>query len=149
MKILLLNGPNLQLLGTREPGIYGNMPLDGIVSEVAALGAESGCSIEAHQSNCEGELVSLIGASRQNGFDGIILNAGAYTHTSIALRDAISAVALPTVEVHLSNTAAREEFRRHSYIAPVCTGVIAGFGKDSYLLALRALISKLDKKLNI
>ena len=145
MKILLLNGPNLQLLGTREPGIYGSMTLDGIVSEVVALGRELGCSIEAFQSNSEGDLVSWIGDSRSKGFDGIILNAGAYTHTSVALRDAISAVALPAVEVHLSNTASREEFRHHSYIAPVCAGVIAGFGKDSYLLALRALVSRLSK----
>ena len=139
MKILLLNGPNLQLLGTREPGIYGSETLASIVSEVTALGETLGCTIHAFQSNIEGELVTLIGDARKNGFDGIILNAAAYTHTSVALRDAISAVALPTVEVHLSNTASREEFRHKSFIAPVCTGVIAGFGKDSYLLALRAL----------
>ncbi len=147
MKILLLNGPNLQLLGTREPGIYGKTTLAGIVSEVVALGEELGCRVEAFQSNCEGELVSLIGDARNQGFDGIILNAGAYTHTSVALRDAISGVALPAIEVHLSNTASREEFRHHSYIAPVCTGVIAGFGKDSYLLALRALVSRLSNKM--
>ena len=146
MKILLLNGPNLQRLGSREPGIYGTMTLEKIVAETTALGKELGCEIEAFQSNIEGELVSLIGSARNNGFDGIILNAAAYTHTSVALRDAISAVALPTVEVHLSNTAAREEFRHHSYIAPVCAGVIAGFGKDSYLLALRALCAKLNCK---
>ena len=144
MKILLLNGPNLQLLGTREPGIYGSITLDNIVSEVIALGDELKCTVEAFQSNSEGELVSLIGGARAKGFDGIIINAGAYTHTSVALRDAISAVALPAVEVHLSNTAAREEFRHHSYLAAVCTGVIAGFGKDSYLLALRALAARLS-----
>ena len=144
MKILLLNGPNLQLLGMREPGIYGSTTLADIVSEVSALGSELGYTVVAHQSNCEGELVSWIGSAKIDGFDGIILNAGAYTHTSIALRDAISAVALPAVEVHLSNVASREEFRHHSWIAPVCAGVIAGFGKDSYLLALRALVSRLN-----
>ena len=144
MNILLLNGPNLQLLGTREPEIYGKTRLSDIVNEVIELGKNLNCEVTAYQSNIEGELVSLIGSARQNGFDGIILNAAAYTHTSIALRDAISAVALPTVEVHLSNTASREEFRHKSYIAPVCAGVIAGFGKDSYLLALRALVSRIN-----
>ena len=139
MKILLLNGPNLQLLGTREPDIYGRTTLKDIENEVAALGRELGAEVVARQSNCEGELTGWIGAARGEGFTGIILNAGAYTHTSIALRDAISASALPVIEVHLSNVAAREEFRKHSFIAPVCRGVIAGFGKDSYLLALRAL----------
>lgn len=145
MKILLLNGPNLQLLGSREPGIYGRTTLESIVEEVAELGKTLDCSVTAFQSNIEGELVSLIGSAREQGFDGIILNAAAYTHTSVALRDAISAVALPAVEVHLSNTAAREEFRHHSFIAPVCAGVIAGFGKDSYLLALRALHARLSQ----
>ncbi|MBO5667988.1 MAG: type II 3-dehydroquinate dehydratase [Lentisphaeria bacterium] len=146
MKILLLNGPNLQLLGTREPGIYGGDTLPEIVNNVKILAAELHCTIEDHQSNIEGELVSWIGSARANGFDGIILNAAAYTHTSVALRDAISAVSLPTIEVHLSNTAARESFRHHSFIAPVCAGVIAGFGKDSYLLALRALHNLLARK---
>ena len=144
MKILLLNGPNLQLLGRREPGIYGHTTLADIEQEVVSLGAELNCTVTAFQSNCEGELVSRIGDAPLNGFDGIIINAGAYTHTSIALRDAISGAALPAIEVHLSNTAARDEFRHTSFIAPVCTGVIAGFGKDSYLLALRALHSKLS-----
>ena len=145
MKILLLNGPNLQLLGMREPGIYGNVTLADIEQEVISLGQELNCSVSVFQSNCEGELVSRIGAARSEGFDGIIINAGAYTHTSIALCDAISGVALPAIEVHLSNVASREEFRHHSYIAPVCAGVIAGFGKDSYLLALRALVSRIDR----
>ena len=144
MNILLLNGPNLQLLGTREPEIYGKTRLSDIVNEVIELGKTLNCEVTAYQSNIEGELVSLIGSARQNGFDGIILNAAAYTQTSVALRDAISAVNLPTIEVHLSNTASREEFRHKSYIAPVCTGVIAGFGKDSYLLALRALVSRIN-----
>lgn len=146
MKILLLNGPNLQLLGTREPGIYGSVTLSAIETEVISLGKTLGCEITAYQSNCEGELVSMIGSAKINGFDGIILNAAAYTHTSIALRDAISAVKLPVIEVHLSNTAAREEFRHRSMIAPVCCGVIAGFGKNSYLLALRALCDFLNKE---
>jgi 3-dehydroquinate dehydratase-2 len=145
MKILLLNGPNLQLLGTREPGVYGKVTLADIVAEVSALGGELGCEVVARQSNCEGELVSWIGAARQEDFAGIIINAGAYTHTSVAIRDAISAVALPAVEVHLSNVAAREEFRHHSYLAPVCVGVIAGFGKDSYMLALRALCARVNR----
>ena len=145
MKILLLNGPNLQLLGSREPGIYGSNTLQAIVDETVALGRELDCEVVAFQSNIEGELVSRIGDARKDGFDGIIINAAAYTHTSVALRDAISAAALPAVEVHLSNTAAREEFRHHSFIAPVCMGVIAGFGRDSYLLALRALAAKLRK----
>ncbi|MBO7329302.1 MAG: type II 3-dehydroquinate dehydratase [Lentisphaeria bacterium] len=143
MNILLLNGPNLQLLGTREPEIYGSIRLSDIVDEVVELGKELNCEVTAYQSNIEGELVSLIGSARQNGFDGIILIAAAYTHTSVALRDAIKAVGLPAIEVHLSNTASREEFRHRSYIAPVCVGVIAGFGKDSYLLALRALSSRI------
>lgn len=146
MKILLLNGPNLQLLGTREPGIYGSDTLASITGEVQSCGHELGCEVVARQSNIEGELVTWIGDSRQEGFDGIILNAAAYTHTSVALRDAIKAVGLPVVEVHLSNTASREEFRHHSFIAPVCLGVIAGFGKDSYLLALRALYSRLSRE---
>ena len=146
MEILLLNGPNLQLLGTREPEIYGHETLQDIVDSVTAEGAALGCSVTAFQSNCEGELVSRIGSAKTSGFDGIILNAGAYTHTSIALHDAICAVGLPAVEVHLSNVHAREEFRRHSYIAPACAGVIAGFGKNSYLLALQALCSIISKK---
>ena len=145
MKILILNGPNLQLLGTREPGIYGSDTLASIMAGTRELAGELGVTVEDFQSNIEGELVSRIGDARKDGFDGIIINAAAYTHTSVALRDAISAAALPAVEVHLSNTAAREEFRHHSFIAPVCTGVIAGFGRDSYLLALRALAAKLRK----
>ena len=146
MKILLLNGPNLQLLGSREPEIYGRDTLADIVGEVSALGAELGCAVTARHSNCEGELVTLAGEARLDGFDGIIINAGAYTHTSVALHDAIAAAALPTVEVHLSNPAAREEFRHRSLISPVCTGVISGFGKESYLLALRAVRSAVNRK---
>lgn len=145
MKILLLNGPNLQLLGTREPEIYGHETLQSVVNSVNALAEELGCSVSARQSNCEGELVSWVGSAKMSGFSGIILNAGAYTHTSIALHDAIAAVGVPVIEVHLSNVHAREEFRRHSYIAPACAGVIAGFGKNSYLLALRALCSVINK----
>ena len=143
MKILLLNGPNLQLLGSREPDIYGRTTLDTIVAGVTALGEKLGLEVEAVQSNCEGELVTLIGNARQNGFSGIIINPAAYTHTSVAIRDAIAAVALPAVEVHLSNVASREAFRRESLTAPVCIGVVAGFGAFSYEMALRALADRL------
>lgn len=147
MKILILNGPNLQLLGTREPGIYGSDTLDSIMAEAKQLAGELQISVEDFQSDSEGELVTRIGNARRDGFDGIILNAAAYTHTSIALRDALSAAALPAIEVHLSNTASREEFRHKSMIAPVCTGVIAGFGKDSYLLALRAMAAVIKRNI--
>ena len=139
MKILLLNGPNLQLLGTREPGIYGKHTLDAIVSEVKSLGDELGCEVQAFQSNIEGELINAIHAS-VGTYDGIVFNAGGYTHTSVALRDAIAAVATPVVEVHISSILAREEFRHISMIAPVAKGSIMGFGLDSYRLGVEALL---------
>ncbi len=145
MKILLLNGPNLQLLGVREPGIYGGETLPEIVGRVRLLAAEFDCELVDCQSNHEGDLVDRIGEARAGGFDGIVMNPAAYTHTSVALRDAIAAVRLPVVEVHLSNVHAREEFRSRSLTAPVCIGVIAGFGADSYLLALRALVAHLNR----
>ncbi len=145
MKILLINGPNLQLLGVREPGIYGGDTLPEIVAQVKTLAAELGCDVVDFQSNHEGAIVDRIGAARVDGFDGIVMNPAAYTHTSVAIRDAISAVRLPVVEVHLSNVHSREEFRHTSLTAPVSLGVIAGFGADSYLLALRALHSHLSK----
>lgn len=144
MKILLLNGPNLQLLGSREPDIYGKTTLETIVSNVTGLGKKLGLEVEAVQSNCEGELVTLIGCARKNGFSGIIINPAAYTHTSVAIRDAIAAVALPAVEVHLSNVSSREAFRHESLTAPVCIGVVAGFGAFSYEMALRALADRLQ-----
>ena len=140
MKILFLNGPNLNLLGQREPSIYGTTTLAAIEAQVRQLAAQKAVEIDFRQSNSEGELVCWIQQAAEN-FDTLVLNAAAYTHTSIALRDAIAATGLPTIEIHLSNTAAREEFRHRSVIAPVCRGVIAGFGSQSYLLGLEAAIS--------
>ena len=148
MKILLINGPNLQLLGVREPGIYGGETLAEIVGRVRILAGELGAELTDFQSNHEGDIVDRIGNAKFDGFDGIIINPAAYTHTSVAIRDAIAAVALPAVEVHISNVNSREDFRHISYTAPVCTGVIAGFGADSYLLALRALCAHINKKKN-
>lgn len=146
MKILLINGPNLQLLGMREPGIYGGDTLTEIVGRVRSLGTELGAEVLDFQSNHEGDIVDCIGNAKADGFDGIIINPAAYTHTSVAIRDAIAAVALPAVEVHISNVNSREDFRHVSYTAPVCIGVIAGFGANSYLLALRALCTHIAKK---
>ena len=146
MKILLINGPNLQLLGMREPGIYGGETLQDIVGRVRSLGAELGAEVVDFQSNHEGDIVDRIGNAKADGFNGIIINPAAYTHTSVAIRDAIAAVSLPAVEVHISNVNSREDFRHISYTAPVCIGVIAGFGTDSYLLALRALSAHILKK---
>lgn len=136
--ILLLNGPNLNLLGLREPETYGHTTLADVEAQCVALGAELGVGVECFQSNSEGALVDAIHAARTEN-SGILLNAGAYTHTSIALRDAISGVSLPCIEVHVSNVHAREAFRHHSVLAPVCLGVIAGFGVRGYGLALRAM----------
>lgn len=135
MKILFLNGPNLNLLGQREPETYGRLTLGEIEGLVRKKAAELGVEIDFRQSNHEGELVTWIQEGRTT-FQAIVINAAAYTHTSIALRDAISAAGLPTVEIHLSNTHARESFRHHSLIAPVCSGVILGFGAQSYVLGL-------------
>lgn len=144
MKILVVNGPNLNLLGTREPEVYGTLTLEKINEELLKYAKELGVEIEFFQSNVEGEIVSAIQAARQN-CAGIVINPAAYTHTSVAIRDAISAVALPAVEIHISNVYAREEFRKHSLIAPVCVGQIAGFGLDSYKLAMLALVKFLNK----
>ena len=140
MKILYLNGPNLNLLGTRQPEIYGRTTLADIESAVRAKARAVGVEIDFRQTNHEGELVTWVQQAR-GVFDSIVLNAAAYTHTSIALRDAISACEVPTIEIHISNIHAREEFRHHSKIAGVCRGQIAGFGATSYLLALDAAIS--------
>lgn len=140
MKILILNGPNLNLLGQREPDVYGRATLADVEAKVRERAAKLKVEVEFRQSNIEGELVNLI-QSAKGKFDFIILNAAAYTHTSVALRDAISAVAVPTIEVHLSNIYAREEFRHTSLIAPVCRGQIAGFGVNSYILALEAAVT--------
>ena len=145
-KILLINGPNLQLLGTREPEKYGTVTLQAIEELVRLEVIKEGYEFEAFQSNHEGELLDKIGQSLTNNVVGIIINPAAYGHTSIALRDAIAGVALPTVEVHLTNIHSREAFRHTSVTAPVCVGIIAGFGVDSYLLAVKALVSHLKKR---
>jgi len=139
MKVLFLNGPNLNLLGTREPEVYGRLTLVDIEAMVRTRAIDLKVEIAFRQSNSEGELVSWIQEARGQ-FNSIVINAAAYTHTSIALRDAISAVGVPTIEIHLSNIHAREEFRHTSLIAPVCLGQISGFGLKSYLLGLEAAI---------
>ncbi len=136
---LILHGPNLNLLGQREPEIYGHVTLDVINQRLISLGESLGVEVRADQSNSEGGLIDRLQAAGEWAA-GIVLNPGGYTHTSVAIRDAIAAIGIPVVEVHLSNVHAREEFRRHSLIAPVCKGAIAGFGWLSYALALRALV---------
>jgi 3-dehydroquinate dehydratase II len=143
-KILVLHGPNLNLLGKREPGIYGATTLEQINAHLQEVAQRQGVELRILQSNHEGELVTAI-QDAMGWADGIVINAAAYTHTSVALRDAIAAVKLPTVEVHLSNVHAREEFRHRSLIAAVCTGQIAGFGWRSYLLGLEAILGVLQK----
>lgn len=150
MKILFLNGPNLNLLGRREPEVYGTTTLADIEKKARERAASLKAEVEFRQSNIEGELVSWIQEAKGK-FDVIVLNAAAYTHTSIALRDAIAAVGIPTIEIHLSNVHAREEFRHKSLIAPVCCGQITGFGEKSYILAVEASVNvkenqKLTKK---
>jgi 3-dehydroquinate dehydratase-2 len=145
MKILVLNGPNLNLLGKREPDVYGHASLGEIMEDAKARGKDLGAMVSAAQSNDEGELVTRI-QETEGQFDGIILNAAAYTHTSVALRDALSASDVPCIEVHLSNIHAREDFRHKSLIAGVCLGQISGFGGNSYVLAVEAMVRYLEKK---
>ena len=140
MKILCLNGPNLNLLGQREPDVYGRTTLAEIEAKVLKRAVQLGVTAEFRQSNLEGELVNWIQEAR-GAFDVIVLNAAAYTHTSVALRDAIAAIGIPTIEVHLTNVYAREKFRHKSLIAPVCTGQITGFGANSYVLAVDAAVN--------
>jgi 3-dehydroquinate dehydratase-2 len=139
MKVLFLNGPNLNLLGTREPEVYGRLTLPDIEAQVRTRAAELKLEVDFRQSNIEGELVNWI-QDAKGKFQVIVVNAAAYTHTSVALRDAISAVGVPTIEIHLSNVHAREDFRHKSMIAPVCKGQICGFGFKSYILGLEAAI---------
>lgn len=140
MKFLVINGPNLNMLGAREPEKYGTTTLADIEKEIAAHAKEKGVEADFYQSNIEGEIVTAIQKAK-GVYDGIVINPAAYTHTSVALRDAILAVELPAVEIHLSNIHTREEFRHHSYTAPVCVGQITGFGKFGYIMALDAIIN--------
>lgn len=142
-KVLVLHGPNLNLLGTREPEVYGRDTLTDVDEGLSLLALELGVGIDTFQSNHEGELIDRIHAAREQGVCGILINPGGLTHTSVALRDALAAVAIPAVEVHLSNVHAREPFRHHSYISPVAIGQICGFGVASYQLALRGLVMHL------
>ncbi|MCA9453134.1 MAG: type II 3-dehydroquinate dehydratase [Nitrospira sp.] len=144
VNILVLHGPNLNLLGTREPTIYGTITLEEVNASLKKLGMDLGVSVETRQSNLEGELVTWIQEANAQ-FEGLVFNPAAYTHTSIALRDAVVGVAIPMVEVHLSNIHRRESFRRRSYLAPVSLGQISGFGPQSYLLGLRALVDALQR----
>ena len=144
-RILLLNGPNLNLLGSREQQIYGDCSLQQIVQRCHDFADTCGFELQHLQSNAEHELIERIQQSLTDGTDGIVFNPAAYTHTSIALRDALLAVKLPFVEVHLSQPAAREQFRQVSYFTDIAIGTVAGFGVDSYLLGLQALINNLDK----
>jgi 3-dehydroquinate dehydratase-2 len=142
-KILVIHGPNLNLLGKREPDVYGNVTIEEINAALKTRAKELKLSLEAVQSNHEGEIVDLIGKADKK-YSAIIINPAAYTHTSVAIRDALQAIRTPAVEVHLSNIYAREEFRRQSLTAPACRGQISGFGKDSYVLALEAVLALLD-----
>jgi 3-dehydroquinate dehydratase II len=143
LRVLVVSGPNLDRLGTREPAIYGTQTLDDVHALVEEAARAGGASATCRQSNHEGELVTWIGRAKDDGFDGIVLNAGAYTHTSIAILDAIKASSLPTVEVHLSNPDAREPFRRRSRIAPACLARVSGFGARSYVLGVEGLLEHL------
>ena len=142
-RVLVLNGPNLNLLGTREPDVYGATTLDDIEQGLADLAKDLSVAIECRQSNQEGQLIDWLHEAR-GSFDGVVINPGGLTHTSVSLRDGIAAAGLPTVEVHISNTQARESFRHESLTAAVCIGSVMGFGKNSYALGLRALIEYLN-----
>jgi 3-dehydroquinate dehydratase-2 len=144
MRVLVIHGPNLNLLGTREPEIYGSTTLSDINLSLARLAEAAGVALEAFQSNHEGALIERIHAAREQGVGAIIINPAAYTHTSVALRDALAAVAIPFVEVHLSNVHAREGFRHHSYFSDLAIGVICGLGHDGYRLALEYLLNRLN-----
>jgi 3-dehydroquinate dehydratase II len=142
LNIAVIHGPNLRLLGRREPHVYGHQTLEDVNGLVRALAEELGAEVEFYQSNHEGEILDHLEDVAERA-DGVLINAGGLTHTSVSLRDGLVGVGLPFVEVHLSNTAGRERFRRHSYLSPVALGVVYGFGADSYLLGLRGLVSHL------
>lgn len=144
-KALVIHGPNLNLLGQREPDVYGTTTLDEINARLEELAKEHSLQLEIFQSNHEGEIVDVIGKAKENQFEAILMNPAAYTHTSVAIRDAVAAVDVPTIEVHLSNVYAREEFRQTSLIAPVAHGQITGFGVHSYILGLRAIIELISR----
>jgi 3-dehydroquinate dehydratase-2 len=147
-RVLLLNGPNLNMLGTREPEVYGRATLADLEAACRRRAGELGLGLECRQSNHEGELVDWIQQAR-GGFDGLVINPGAFTHTSIALLDALQAVGLPTIEVHLSNVHRREDFRHRSYVSLAATGVIMGLGQQGYLLALEALAARLGSQVEV
>lgn len=144
-RILVLSGPNLNMLGVREPSVYGTTTLADIHALCGKVAGELGLTVDCRQSNHEGELVTWIQEVITAPFDGVVINAAAYTHTSVAIMDALKMTGAPIIEVHISNTFAREEFRHHSYISPIATGVICGCGAEGYTLALRALASKLNQ----
>lgn len=144
-KVLIIHGPNLGLLGDRQPEIYGSFSLDEINKRLKERASELGLQVDFFQSDHEGEIVTKIGSARKSGYHYLVINPAAYTHTSVAIRDAIEAVKIPTIEVHLSNIYAREEFRQKSFVAPVVVGQVSGFGPESYVLALQA-VATLSKK---
>lgn len=144
MKLLLINGANLNMLGAREPEKYGNTSLKEVEDLVISRGKELGAEVDAWQSNYEGEIVEKIQQAR-GVYDGILINAGGYTHTSVVIRDAIASVNIPTVEIHMTNISAREEFRHTSLLTGVCVGIVAGFGVKSYILALEGLVEEVRK----
>jgi len=149
LNILIMHGPNLNLLGTREPETYGSTTLNDINQQLISLGKNLNANVSTFQSNHEGELVSRIHQALDDNIQGIVINPAAYTHTSVALRDALLGVNIPFVEVHLSNVQQRENFRHHSYLADAATGIVAGFGATSYTLALRGLIEKLTLNIGV
>lgn len=142
--IKVINGPNLNMLGTREKDVYGGVTLSDICESLAVFGKERGAELDFYQSNVEGELVNVIQQAKAEGIDGIVLNPGAYTHTSIAIRDALLAVQIPFVEIHISNVFSRESFRHQSYLSDIASGVVVGFGPSGYELALSGLLKKLS-----
>ena len=143
--ILVIQGPNLNLLGTREPEVYGKTTLEDIHKKLGEIAKDNSIELNTYQSNHEGELIDRIQKAKQDGVDFIIINPGAFTHTSVALRDALAGVAIPFTEIHLSNIHQREEFRKHSYLSDIATGVICGLGAIGYELALQAAITRLQK----